>query len=113
EYKKALEEDTAFNYKVLASKQLYNLMKKHISKKWENRKNLDISEGTFLEETSDSLKNDEAKLKVLETAAVRKTHEYRDTLSECIYSSSINQSTIKLWQAYYDSPFVEFGDDYV
>nr|CAH8865252.1 unnamed protein product [Trichobilharzia regenti] len=102
EYRKALEEDTAFDYKVLANKQLYNLTKTHISKKWKNRKDLNIAEGIFFAETSDSLKNDEvqteminknfieakeavktskAKLKVLETAAVRTTHEYRDTLN--------------------------------
>ncbi|CAH8867537.1 unnamed protein product, partial [Trichobilharzia szidati] len=70
EYKKALEEDKAFNYKVLVNKGLYRRLKMLISRKWENRKNLDIAEDTFFGEISGILKKDEAKLKWLETAAV-------------------------------------------
>ncbi|CAH8865819.1 unnamed protein product [Trichobilharzia szidati] len=65
EYRKALEEDNAFNYKVLASKELYNLTKTHISKKWENRKTLDIAEGKFFVGTSSSLKKDEVQIEMI------------------------------------------------
>ncbi|CAH8865895.1 unnamed protein product [Trichobilharzia szidati] len=102
EYRKALEKDTSFNYKVLANKGLYNKTKLHISKKWENRKNLDIAEGKYFAETSGNLKKDEVqiemikkhlkeakeavktsreKLQWLEEAAVTATHQNRDILN--------------------------------
>ncbi|CAH8867519.1 unnamed protein product [Trichobilharzia szidati] len=102
EYRKALEEDTSFNYKVLANKGLYNQTKTHISKKWENRKTLDILEDKYFAETSSNLMKDEVeiemikkhlkeakeavktsrvKLEWLEEAAVTATHQHRDILS--------------------------------
>ncbi|CAH8865925.1 unnamed protein product [Trichobilharzia szidati] len=100
EYRKALAEDDVFRYKVLANKQLYNRMKRHIAKKWENRKNLDIAESQFWTESSENLRKykiliaikkknfkeakkvlntTKANLKVLETMAVTATHRYRGT----------------------------------
>ncbi|CAH8866015.1 unnamed protein product [Trichobilharzia szidati] len=101
EYRKALEKDTSFNYAVLANKGLYNQTKLHISKKWENRKNLDIAEAKYFAKTSGNLKKDEVqiemmkkefmeakeavkiskdKLEWLEEAAVTATHQHRDIL---------------------------------
>ncbi|CAH8865953.1 unnamed protein product [Trichobilharzia szidati] len=65
EYRKALQGDTAFNYAVLASKELYNQTKMHISKKWENRKTLDIAEGKYFAETSSNLKKDEVQIEMM------------------------------------------------
>ncbi|CAH8865971.1 unnamed protein product [Trichobilharzia szidati] len=100
EYRKALEEDDVFKYKVLANKRLYNRMKRHIAKKWENRKNLDIAEAQFWTEPSENLRKykipiaikkkdfkeakkavntTKANLKVLETMVVIATHRYRGT----------------------------------
>ncbi|CAH8865053.1 unnamed protein product [Trichobilharzia szidati] len=99
-YRKAVEEDIAFQHKSFANKRLYHLMKVHISKKWENRKNLDIAEGKFFAKTSGNLKKYKvqiamiknyliegnkkmntfkANLKALETAAVVASNAYRST----------------------------------
>ncbi|CAH8865867.1 unnamed protein product [Trichobilharzia szidati] len=99
EYRKAFEEDIAFQLNVFAHEGLYNLVKKSISSKWENRKYLDIAEASYFAETSINLKRDEvqigmiekdlmeakkemakfrAELQVLETAAVAATNAYRN-----------------------------------
>ncbi|CAH8865823.1 unnamed protein product [Trichobilharzia szidati] len=100
EYRKALEEDASFNYAVLANKGFYNQTKTHISKKWENRKTLDIAEGKLFAQTSGNLnkhkvqiemirkdvmeakeavKTSKAKLKALETAALITSNAYTST----------------------------------
>ncbi|CAH8865939.1 unnamed protein product [Trichobilharzia szidati] len=135
EYKKALEEDKAFNYKVLVNKGLYRRLKMLISRKWENRKNLDIAEDTFFEETSGSLKKykvqieltkkdlmeakkavnaSEAKLKVLETAAVIASNAYRNSSNylrrlnkEASTKDSLNDE--KITQVYWKARF-DFAD---
>nr|CAH8845850.1 unnamed protein product [Trichobilharzia regenti] len=98
EYKKALEEDNAFQYKLHAHRGSYNELKTHISSKWEHRKNLDIAEGKFFAKISGNLKKDKvqiemtkkdlmeakeavktfkAHIKQLETEAVKATVAYR------------------------------------
>ncbi|CAH8865975.1 unnamed protein product [Trichobilharzia szidati] len=83
-----------------SNKRLYNRMKRHIAKKWENRKNLDIAEAQFWTEPSENLRKykipiaikkkdfkeakkavntTKANLKVLETMVVIATHRYRGT----------------------------------
>nr|CAH8862324.1 unnamed protein product [Trichobilharzia regenti] len=79
EYRKALEDDTAFQHNIFAHRSLYNRMKRYISNKWENRKKLDIAEGKFFTETSDNLRKYRAKLKALESAAVIASNAYRKT----------------------------------
>ncbi|CAH8865821.1 unnamed protein product [Trichobilharzia szidati] len=100
EYRKALEEDASFNYAVLANKGFYNQTKTHISKKWENRKTLDIAEGKLFAQTSGNLnkhkvqiemirkdvmeakeavKTSKAKLKALETVALITSNAYTST----------------------------------
>ncbi|CAH8865815.1 unnamed protein product [Trichobilharzia szidati] len=135
EYKKALEEDKAFNYEVIANQRRYHQLKMHISRKWENRKNLDIAEDTFFEEISGILKKDEvqieltkkdlmeakkavnaskAKLKWLETAAVTATNAYRNSSTylrrwnkEASTNDSLNDA--KITQVYWEAR-TDFAD---
>ncbi|CAH8865869.1 unnamed protein product [Trichobilharzia szidati] len=102
EYRKAFEEDIAFQLNVFAHEGLHNVVKKSISSKWENRKYLDIVEALYFAETSINLKRNEvqigmiekdlmeakkemekfrAELQVLETAAVAATNVYRNKAS--------------------------------
>nr|CAH8865226.1 unnamed protein product [Trichobilharzia regenti] len=101
-YRKALEEDSAFQHKGFAHEELYNLLKTSISRKWENRKNLDIAEAKLFAETSGNLKKDKVQIEMmkkdlmevekavniikadlqgLRTAAVIASNEYRNTLN--------------------------------
>ncbi|CAH8845717.1 unnamed protein product [Trichobilharzia szidati] len=111
EYKKALEEDKASEYKLHAHPKSFDRVKTHISSKWENRKNLDIAEGKFFAEASGNLKKDKdlieitqknlmeakevvktlkAQIKLLETAAVKASNAYRKTSA---YLRRINRET--------------------
>ncbi|CAH8865843.1 unnamed protein product [Trichobilharzia szidati] len=132
EYRKALEDDNAFQHNVFANHGRYHQLKMHISKKWENRKNLDIAEAKFFADTSSILKKDEAKsgitkkifeeekeavnttkadLQKLQKAAVIASNAYRKTST---YLQSIRKGNYKnetpndaeitqaYWKARYD-----------
>nr|CAH8862321.1 unnamed protein product [Trichobilharzia regenti] len=122
EYRKALEDDTAFQHNIFAHRSLYNRMKRYISNKWENRKKLDIAEGKFFTETSDNLRKyraeigikkkdfreakkavntSKAKLKALESAAVIASNAYRKT------SNTLNEAEIT---EAYEKARSEFSD---
>ncbi|CAH8865911.1 unnamed protein product [Trichobilharzia szidati] len=83
EYRKALEEDTSFNYTVLANKGLYNQTKTHISKKWENRKYLDIAEGKHFAETSGNSEKDEIQIEMIKKEFMEAKEAVKTSKGRC------------------------------